>query len=270
MTSLSSNNTDLSFLSLWKERVVHHCVLLPSLYGIKGCAILLKYLTHTHKLSSQGVLSSPDFLFHTTFVEDSLPLNIEHVRKLTSYAQNTAMGNGKVIVLQNIETASHSALNALLKIVEEPPRGTTFYMIYSDVNAVPKTIRSRGVELHEKPFTQTQFNTVAKFLEVPEDYHLFTGCGYDFATYSTTISIADLSFQDAFARVQSKGFNAQELFAFLEYKLAHFAREEANDIRPFKALKHIFEMKKKIRNLKINEQVVLLQLLEEVHALVGH
>jgi hypothetical protein len=265
---ISSNNSThpLSFLSLWKDEGGHHCILLPNVYGVSGCSVLLEYFSCSNGISVQNILSSPDFLFHTTFVEESLPLNVEHVRKLTAYAQNTAMGSGKVIVLQNIETASTSALNALLKIIEEPPKNTVFYMIYSNANSIPATVRSRSLLVRENITDVENFTTLANFLKLPVNFQTFINCGYDFSVYESIMNIKDLSFADILTKVQAKGCVYEEIFAFLEYKLHQFSLKQSQ--ASFNIYKHIFQLRKQIKHLKINEQTVLIQLIEEVHALV--
>lgn len=268
MISSSNSNHALSFLSLWKDAGGHHCILLPNIYGIHGCSVLLEYLSYINGVSIQNILSSPDFLFHTTFVEGSLPLNVEHVRKLTAYAQNTAMGSGKIIVLQNIETASTSALNALLKIIEEPPKSTVFYMIYSDANSIPETVRSRSLLVRENITDEENFITLAHFLKLPVDFQTFANCGYDFSVYKPIMNVKNLSFADILAKVQQKGTNYEEIFAFLEYQMQQVFVAKQQYLKAFDVYQDIFKMRKQVKNLNTNEQAVLIQLIEEVHALV--
>ena len=131
------NNDDLGFLSLWNAPVRHHCVLLPSLYSINNCSLLLKYFEFIYQISPEATLALPDFLFFTEFSEYKIPLAVDDVRDvIIRFAQNTSFGEQKSIIIEKIEEASISALNALLKIIEEPPQNTYFYLIYSNIDSI--------------------------------------------------------------------------------------------------------------------------------------
>jgi DNA polymerase-3 subunit delta' len=52
-------------------------------------------------------------------------------------------GQHRVVIFDEINHASHDSFNALLKILEEPPKHVLFILLTSDVNLVPETIRSR-------------------------------------------------------------------------------------------------------------------------------
>src|SRR4029077_9132195 len=54
----------------------------------------------------------------------------------------------KVVVLDEIHRLSRQAFDALLKIVEEPPRHLVFIFATTEIDAVPATILSRCQEFH--------------------------------------------------------------------------------------------------------------------------
>ncbi len=88
--------------------------------------------------------SHPDFL-EITPDADRQGIRIEQVRRITEFAQKTAMtplGN-KSIVLGPAETLGVAAANALLKCLEEPPGNTRFLLFSHLPGRVMATIRSR-------------------------------------------------------------------------------------------------------------------------------
>lgn len=66
---------------------------------------------------------------------------IKDVQKKVYYKPSA--GERKAIVIQNAETLSEEAQNALLKVLEEPPKDTLFYVISTSREAVLPTIQSR-------------------------------------------------------------------------------------------------------------------------------
>jgi DNA polymerase-3 subunit delta' len=54
------------------------------------------------------------------------------------------------------QEASPEAANALLKLLEEPPRGARFILCAADIDAVLPTIRSRAVQMRLAPLTEQE------------------------------------------------------------------------------------------------------------------
>ncbi|HEV7503937.1 MAG TPA: DNA polymerase III subunit gamma/tau [Thermoanaerobaculia bacterium] len=74
---------------------------------------------------------------------------VEQVRELTeSLRYGPARDRYKVVVLDEIHRLSRQAFDALLKIVEEPPRHLVFIFATTEIDAVPATILSRCQEFH--------------------------------------------------------------------------------------------------------------------------
>lgn len=70
---------------------------------------------------------------------------VRGVRELAYLAPND--GERRVIVLESAENFNASSLNALLKILEEPPAGVIFLLTASAAGAVLPTVRSRACVL---------------------------------------------------------------------------------------------------------------------------
>lgn len=65
----------------------------------------------------------------------------DEVRAFNEYAESG--GANKYIIIENIENASEQSKNAMLKILEEPPRGVYFILISSSPSRIMSTILSR-------------------------------------------------------------------------------------------------------------------------------
>ena len=52
----------------------------------------------------------------------------------------------KIVIIDNLEYFNLNALSALLKIIEEPPQNTYFFLINNSESKLLKTIKSRCLE----------------------------------------------------------------------------------------------------------------------------
>jgi DNA polymerase-3 subunit gamma/tau len=88
---------------------------------------------------------------------------VEQVRELTeSLKYGPARDRYKVVILHEIHRLSRQAFDALLKIVEEPPRHLVFVFATTEIESVPATILSRCQEFR---FRRVSFDELAQHLE---------------------------------------------------------------------------------------------------------
>jgi DNA polymerase-3 subunit gamma/tau len=62
-------------------------------------------------------------------------------------------GKYRVYIIDEVHMLSNAAFNALLKVVEEPPKNVVFVLATTEFDKVPKTISSRCQQLRFKPIT---------------------------------------------------------------------------------------------------------------------
>ncbi len=85
--------------------------------------------------------SHPDCFF---FGSDGAKVSVDDIRTISErayLAPNEA--NGKVFILEEADTYNTQSQNALLKILEEPPKNVYFILTASSKNALLPTVRSR-------------------------------------------------------------------------------------------------------------------------------
>jgi len=101
----------------------------------------------THRLVASG--GHPDLLtieraYDATKnkTQDSLP--VSELRKVEPFLRMTASEGGwRVVIIDDADTMNRNAQNALLKILEEPPKNTLIILIAHRIGALIPTIRSR-------------------------------------------------------------------------------------------------------------------------------
>ena len=65
--------------------------------------------------------------------------------------ESSFLGKNKVASLVDIEKISMDGLNAVLKILEEPPKNTFFFLTTNFLNQIPLTIQSRSLDIKIDP-----------------------------------------------------------------------------------------------------------------------
>lgn len=75
-------------------------------------------------------------------------IGIEPIRALVNFVNETAQQGGyRIIVVDPATAMNHYATNALLKILEEPPRQILFILVSEQIQRLPATITSRCQKL---------------------------------------------------------------------------------------------------------------------------
>lgn len=90
---------------------------------------------------------------------DGESMGIDDVRQLLKQLKLTLPGEDfshRVIIIEHIEKLGHEAQNSLLKILEEPPKNTTFIGTTSEYNLVLPTVVSRMNLLQIRPLQLKQ------------------------------------------------------------------------------------------------------------------
>jgi len=85
-------------------------------------------------------------------LEEKRGISIEQIRELIKSLEMSAFGNSyKIGLIDEAETMSLEAMNALLKILEEPREKVILILITSNLESLPKTIVSRAQLLNFYP-----------------------------------------------------------------------------------------------------------------------
>ncbi len=88
-------------------------------------------------------------------------ISIEDVRNLQSYCSlSMADGGKRVIIIDTADDLNKSSSNALLKLLEEPPKNTIFLLISHQPNLLLPTFTSRCQKLSFSSLDQTEIGAV--------------------------------------------------------------------------------------------------------------
>lgn len=82
-------------------------------------------------------------------------ISVDAVRRMIDFFQLSAADGGRrVALIDPADELNTAAANALLKLIEEPPALTTFFLVSAASGRLPATIRSRCRRLDFRPLTE--------------------------------------------------------------------------------------------------------------------
>ena len=88
-------------------------------------------------------------------------LDVETARKVAPFLRMTASNGGwRLVVIDDADTMNRNAQNALLKILEEPPKNTLLILITHRLGAMIPTIRSRCRTINCQPLNNDHMKTL--------------------------------------------------------------------------------------------------------------
>lgn len=129
-----------------------HAVILIGSEGMGKMAIARMLAATSLVLESESELES--YPYFRLIAPTGQSISIEAIRELLSYTKlkitNQQSGIKRVIIIDDAQTMTTEAQNALLKLLEEPPEGTLFLLTTSNLHSLLPTIRSRAQQLHIK------------------------------------------------------------------------------------------------------------------------
>lgn len=90
-------------------------------------------------------------------------VSVDAVRKAAPFLRMTAaQGGWRIVIVDDADTMNRSAQNALLKILEEPPKQALLVLITHRIGALIPTICSRCRVINVPPLAQNEFMTLIR------------------------------------------------------------------------------------------------------------
>ncbi len=88
-------------------------------------------------------------------------ISVNQVRSLEEWIRRTSMGEQKTfIIIEGLEQTNASARNSLLKMLEEPPTDTYFFLVSEYPNRIMQTILSRVRKYSFPPLQEDEVNAL--------------------------------------------------------------------------------------------------------------
>ena len=124
------------------------------------------------KILGIDIYNNPDYYYYSE-------LKMEDVRELIMRVSESSYNNKKVYIIDKIEFAKKEVLNAILKVIEEPPKNVYFILLTRRMDIL-ETIKSRSIKLDLT-------RNIPKDL-IDENYDIYKFFEYDFNYLNEYIS----------------------------------------------------------------------------------
>ncbi|APG84624.1 DNA polymerase III subunit delta' [Sinorhizobium americanum] len=155
----------------------HHAILIEGPEGIGKATLAFRFanhvLSHSEPAEAPELLDDPDpaslvtrqlasgashNLLHLTRPVDEKTgrakgaITVDEVRRAGKFfGQTSGTGNWRIVIIDPADDLNRNAANAILKILEEPPRRSLFLVLTHAPGKLLPTIRSRCLPLRLKP-----------------------------------------------------------------------------------------------------------------------
>jgi DNA polymerase-3 subunit delta' len=171
----------------------HHAILIEGPEGIGKSTLAFRFanhvLTHPDPATAPDHMEAPDLdapvtrqlasgashnLLHLTRPVDAksgklkTAITVDEVRRAGHFfAQTSGTGNWRIVIIDPADDLNRNAANAILKILEEPPRRSLFLVLSHAPGKLLPTIRSRCLPLRLSPLNDTDLASAMAALGLP-------------------------------------------------------------------------------------------------------
>ncbi len=239
--SLFGHDAALAFLGrAYKSGKSHHAILIEGPEGIGKATLAFRFANHVlaypDPQSAPEAVSPPDpasvhfrqvasgashNLIHLTRPFDEKAgrfksaITIDEVRRAGRFfAQTSGSDNWRIVIVDTADDLNRNAANAILKMLEEPPRRAMFLVLSHAPGKLLPTIRSRCLPLPLRPLSDPDLERALKGLgfEInPQSRDaLFTQAGGSVSEALKLVNYGGLDILNAFEKVLSQAPGGQQ------------------------------------------------------------
>jgi DNA polymerase-3 subunit delta' len=170
----------------------HHAILIEGLEGIGKATLAFRFanhvLSHPDPQRAPGRLADPDpasavsrqiasgashnLLYLSRPVDEKTgrvksAITVDEVRRAGRFfAQTSGTGGWRIVIIDPADDMNRNAANAILKILEEPPKRAFFLVLSHAPGKLLPTIRSRCLQLRLSPLDKSALVNALAHLEV--------------------------------------------------------------------------------------------------------
>ncbi|MBB4007971.1 DNA polymerase III subunit delta' [Allorhizobium taibaishanense] len=175
----------------YRSGKLHHAILIEGPEGIGKATLAFRFahhvLSHPDQAQAPAMLSEPESLvarqiasgashnlLHISRPVDEktgrakTTITVEEVRKAGHFfSQTSGAGNWRIVILDPADDMNRNAANAILKVLEEPPKRSLFLVLSHAPGKLLPTIRSRCMPLKLQPLGAQDLAQALDHLAVP-------------------------------------------------------------------------------------------------------
>lgn len=239
--TLLGHDSALDFLAQkYSQNALHHAWLISGPRGIGKATFAFRFaehlLRHPNCQEAPTVFSIQDDAVHSQIAKGAHPnvmvlrrpwdqktkkfkttISIDEVRKTIKFFSTSSGANAwRICIVDPADDLKSSAANALLKILEEPPARTIFFVLAHSPRGLLPTIRSRCQTLSLKPLEEPSLSTIINEQGITQ--------GMSESEQTQLVSLANGSVRRAILLANSKAVkNFNDFIANLKKQTPDFA-----------------------------------------------
>ena len=187
---IGNNNIERFMLNSINSNKLHHAYLLSGVKGLGKATFAYrcaKYILSDSFKKNMNIDNSekttkliesdshPDFIVLKKDNENEKSLiEIDQVRNCINFFNHTPiLGGYKICIIDSLDEMNINSTNALLKILEEPPQNSLFFIISHNKDSIMPTIKSRCLNLQFRKFSNDEIESFIKTkISIDEVYDL--------------------------------------------------------------------------------------------------
>jgi DNA polymerase III delta prime subunit len=90
-------------------------------------------------------------------------ISVDQIREINNFMLQTSyLGGAKITIINSVNNLNKNSANALLKILEEPPKNSFFFLICHDKERVLDTIKSRSISVNMPKLSEPETVDILK------------------------------------------------------------------------------------------------------------
>lgn len=205
----------------------HHAILIEGPEGIGKATLAFRFANHILSNPEPSLappeLSDPDpagiisrqiaggashNLLHLTRPVDEKTgrmkgaITVDEVRRAGKFfSQTSGTGNWRIVIIDPADDLNRNAANAILKILEEPPKRSLFLVLTHAPGKLLPTIRSRCLPLKLKPLSDDALKQALAHLGVDADDAVVSAAGGSVSEALKLINYGGLDIKAAFENI---------------------------------------------------------------------
>ena len=198
-------------------------------------------------------------------------IDINQIRELIiNLSKSSFNKKPRFILIDNIEYLNINSINALLKIIEEPPKNVFFFLINNN-KKIKATLKSRCIEYKISISNNEAISIANKILNIDTfelintdliNYYITPGKIYDLIKFSenNSIELKDINLKNLLSLIIDKSlYKKDNQFKYIFYELIEFYLSKRNYANNRNFFNHFQKKMENLRKFNLDEESLFIE-----------
>ncbi len=203
-------------------------------------------------------------------------IDINQIRELIiNLSKSSFNKKPRFILIDNIEYLNINSINALLKIIEEPPKNVFFFLINNN-KKIKATLKSRCIEYKISISNNEAISIANKILNIDTfelintdliNYYITPGKIYDLIKFSenNSIELKDINLKNLLSLIIDKSlYKKDNQFKYIFYELIEFYLSKRNYANNRNFFNHFQKKMENLRKFNLDEESLFIEFKQQL------